>query len=345
MLFSSSKCPLPALVAWCRALKHSLGAGLDPVKVFKQQGKSGPFALRGIAKELAGKLSKGESLEDALEPHRNRFPPLFVELVAVGEQSGRLEETFSELADYYETTLRVQRDFRSQMAYPAIQFIAAVLIISGLIFILGMLGSSMDPLGLGLTGTGGAILFLVVCFGTAGALLAFLKLSANSVQWRARIEGMLLIVPAWGPAMLNFAMHRFCIALRMTLEAALRAEKVLHYSFRATSNSAFMNREPQAIAAIKRGGELRDAIRDSGAPFPDDFHDMIVVGEESGEMSELMEKLARSYLDEAARRLKDAARYTSWAIYGLMCILIIFAIFTIASNAYIKPLNDAAGGM
>lgn len=344
MLFSSSYCPLPALVAWCRTLKHSLGAGLDPIKVFKQQGKSGPMALRGVAKDLAAKLAKGASLEDALEPYRKRFPPLFVELVAVGEQSGRLEETFSELADYYETTLKVQRDFRSQMAYPAIQFVAAVLIISGLIFVLGMLGSRMDPLGIGLTGTGGSILFLVVCFGFVGALLALMKLTANSVQWRARIEGMLLIVPAWGPAMLNFAMHRFCIALRMTLEAALRAEKVLHYSFRATANSAFMTREPEAIDAIKRGGELRDALHASGAPFPHDFHDMIVVGEESGEMSELMEKLARNYLEEASRRLKDAARFTSWIIYGMVCLLIIFAIFSIASAAF-QPYRDAMQGV
>src|SRR5262249_7365325 len=134
MLFSSSKCPLPALVAWCRALKHSIGAGLDPIKIFRQQAKSGPRALRPLAAELSDKLSKGSSLEDALEPHRGRFPPLFIELVAVGEQSGRLEDTFHELAEYYETTLGVQRNFRSQMAYPAIQFIAAVLIISALIF-------------------------------------------------------------------------------------------------------------------------------------------------------------------------------------------------------------------
>lgn len=345
MLFSSSKCPLSALVAWCRALKHSLGAGLDPIKIFKQQAKSGPRALRSLADEIAGKLSKGDSLEDALEPHRDKFPPLFVELVAVGEQSGRLEDTFSELAEYYETTLKVQRDFRSQMALPAIQFVAAVLIISALILILGMLGSALDPLGLGLTGTSGAVTFLVLCFGAVGVVLLFLKFSANSVQWRARIESFLLIVPAWGPAMLNFAMHRFCIALRMTLEAALRTEKVIHYCFRATSNAAFMNREAAAVAIVKKGGEIHEAVAGCGAPFPEEFRDMVEVGEVSGNMSELMEKLARSYLDEATRRLKDAARFTSWLVYAMVAILIIIAIFSIATKAYINPINDMTKGM
>src|SRR4051794_24645293 len=115
MIFSSSKCPLPALVAWCRALKHSIGAGLDPIKIFRQQAKSGPKALRAVAEDVSLNLGKGSSLEDALEPSRDRSPPLFVELIAVGEQTGRLEDTFQELETYYETTLRVQRDFRSQM--------------------------------------------------------------------------------------------------------------------------------------------------------------------------------------------------------------------------------------
>ena len=345
MIFSSSKCPLPALVAWCRTLKHSLGAGLDPIKIFKQQAKSGPRALRPLAAELAGKLAKGSSLEDALEPHRDRFPPLFLELVAVGEQSGRLEDTFSELADYYETTLKVQRDFRSQMAYPAIMFVAAVLIVSALVFVLGVLGSALDPLGLGLTGTSGAVTILVVCFGGAAAALFLLKGAANKVQWKCRIESFLLIVPAWGPAMLNFALHRFCVALRMTLEAALRTEKVIHYSFRATSNSAFINRTGAAIAIVKKGGELNEAIGGCGAPFPEDFRDMIEVGEVSGNMSELMEKLSNSYLEEASRRLKDAARFTSYAIYGMMAVVLVILIFTIATKAYINPINDAAGGM
>src|SRR5262245_19532999 len=103
MLFSSSKCPLPALVAWCRTLHHSIGAGLDPVRIFKQQAKSGPRALRAIAADVAEKLSAGSSLVDAFEPYRGHFPPLFLELVEVGEQTGRLEDTFRELEQYYES--------------------------------------------------------------------------------------------------------------------------------------------------------------------------------------------------------------------------------------------------
>jgi type IV pilus assembly protein PilC len=232
------------------------------------------------------------------------------------------------------------------MMYPAIQFVAAVLIISALIFILGMLASTgqaatVDPLGLGLTGTAGAITFLVVSFGIVGAILLGLKLASNSVRWRAKLEGMLMILPGWGPALLTFALQRFCVALRMCSEAGLRAEKTLYYCFRATSNSAFTSCADRAIEVVKRGDEISEALLTCRAPFPDEFREMIVMGEETGNMSEVMERLSERYREESERRLKSAAQMTSYCIYGLVALLIIIAIFKIAS-IYIGAIGAAA---
>lgn len=347
MLFTSSKCPLPALVAWCRTLYHSLGAGLSPVRIFKQQAKSGPRALRDVSADLAKKLAAGESLEDALEDHRNRFPPLFLELVAVGEQTGRLEDTFAELTEYFESNLGVQRNFRAQMMYPAVQFVAAVLVIAGLIWVLGMLGDSgkavtTDPTGLGLTGGAGAVIFLAVAFGSVGVVLVVLKVAANNVRWRTKLEGMLLRVPVWGPAMLSFALQRFAVALRMCSEAGLRAEQTLRYSFAATSNAAFTTRADRAVEVVKRGRDIGEALAASGAPFTDEFREMILMGEETGNMSEVMERMAVRYREEAERRLKTAAQTTSYGIYGMVAIMIIIAIFKIA-GIYLGAIGAAGG--
>lgn len=341
MLFSSSKCPLPALVTWCRAIKFSISAGLPLVKIFRQQAKSGPRPLRAVAADLADKLAAGESFEDALEPHRDRFPPLFVELVAVGEQTGKLEAAFDELDRYYESSLHTQRKFRSQLAYPAIQFLAAVFIIAGLIFILGFIGGGKMSV-FGLNGAGGAVTFLCLTLGPVLALLMFLKLSADSVRWRAKIEGWLLWLPAWGPALRMFASQRFVVALGMTAEAGLRAEKALTYSFRATANSAFQNGADRAIAVVKRGGEVADAVEASGAPFPPDFHPTVVVAEETGSMTEVCDRLANNYREEGERLLKQASQMTAWAIYACVCIMIVIAIFNIAS-IYLGALSGAAG--
>jgi type II secretory pathway component PulF len=344
MLFSSSKCPLPALVTWCRALRYSLSAGLDPIRIFKQQAKSGPRPLRAVAGEVAGKLAEGESLEDAFEPHSGRFPPLFLQLVAVGEQTGRLEDTFQTLEEYYQTLLSMQRNFRSQITYPIIQFFAAIFVVAFLIWILGMLGSKMDVLGLGLVGTAGALTFLAVMLGFVAVVVVVLKVSAENVKFRSKMEGGLLWVPGWGPAFLAFALMRFGVALRMCAEAGLRAEKTLHYCFQATCNSAFMRGEAHAIAEIKRGGELTDALEASGAPFPPEFREMLLMGEETGNTSEVMERLARRLQEDAERKLKLAAQFTGYAIYAAVALMIIFFIFRIASVAF-GAVGAAAGGL
>lgn len=341
MLFNSSTCPLPALIAWCRALRFSLSAGLDPVKIFKQQAKSGPKPLRALAAEFQQKLANGSSLEDALEPHRDKFPPLFVELVAVGEQTGRLEDTFQELEEYYTASLTTQRNFRAQMMYPGIQYLAAVFIISGLIFVLGMLGSKLDPIGFGLTGSAGAITFLAGGLGFLAAILLVLKLATNNLKFRAKLEGMFLNVPGWGPALLAFAVTRFAVALRMCAEAGLRAELTLHYSFRATCNSRFLAGESRAVAVAKRGGELVTALKESGAPFPRDFIETLMTGEETGNTSEVMERVANQYREDAERKMKYAAQFTGYIIYGLVATMIIFFIFRIAS-VYLGAVNGAA---
>lgn len=340
MLFSSSKCPLPALTAWCRAIRFSLSAGVGPVKLFKQQAKSGPRPLRPISAELAEKLGKGSSMEDALDPHRDTFPPLFVELVAVGEQTGRLEDAFEELERYYETQLSVQRNFRAQITYPVIQFFAAVFVIAFLIFILGALGIKMDPTGLGLTGTAGALTFLGGAFAFVAVIVIVLKMSANNVRFRSKLEAKLLWVPAWGPAFLAFAVMRFAVALRMCAEAGLRAEKTLNYCFRATANARFMSCEENAQNAIKRGGDLVDALKESGAPFPADFREALLVGEETGNTSEVMERLVVHMREDAERKLKAAAQFTGYLIYGLVACMIIYFIFRIAMS-YIGALNAA----
>ncbi|HEY1186270.1 MAG TPA: type II secretion system F family protein [Gemmata sp.] len=344
MLLSSSKCPLPALVEWCRTLRFSLSAGLDPVKIFKQQSKSGPRPLRALAAEFAKKLAKGSSLEDALEPHRDKFPPLFVELIAVGEQTGRLEDTFQELEQYYAATLTTQRNFRAQMMYPAVQFTAAVLVISGLILIIGMLGIKMDPTGLGLSGPTGALTFLLCAAAFVGAIFFVLKAATENLRFRSRLEGMLLNVPGWGPALLAFAVLRFAVALRMCSEAGLRAEKTLHYCFRATCNARFQAGEGRAVAVAKRGGELLEAIDAARAPFPTDFRETLFTGEETGNMSEVMERLADRLREDAERKMKGAAQATGYMIYGMVALMIIFFIFRIAST-YLGALNNAASGM
>jgi type IV pilus assembly protein PilC len=347
MIFSNSRCPVWALVGWCRVLRHGLAAGLDPVKLFRQQSQSGPGVLRPVAARIAQHLEQGDSLADALQEYRDRFPPLFVELIRVGEKTGHLEETFQVLEEYYDQVLSIQRQFRSAMTYPVLMYLAAVGIITLVILILGYLGGqgramTTDPLGLGLSGVSGAVTFAAVALGIPLILLGLLKLAGDNTRWQSQLEAFLLLVPRWGPAFLLLALQRCAVALRMGYQAGLSVPKVVRHALEATSNAAFTRNLSQAVSVVKKGGSLTEALQASGGPFPDEFYEYVQLGEQTGNLPEVMERLSHNYAEEAARQLRSAATATAWAIYLLIALMIILAIFKIAS-IYLNALGQAVG--
>jgi type IV pilus assembly protein PilC len=340
MLFGSKLQPA-ALAQWCRALKHGADIGISPVKTFRQQAKSGPTQGRPLASDLADRLARGESLQDALDPDRDRLPLLFYELTVLGERTGRLTETFAELEHYFEAVVSARKQLYAALTWPAIQYVGAILTVFLMLFVLGLLGGA-DPLGLGLASTGGAFAFLLVMtLFTAGLVWAFFVVR-ESESLRGKIEAAILKVPVLGNCFRTFALHRFSLALYMTNEAGLRADKGLELAFRATANDAY--RRPGQVAAKRvRGGEdIHSALSGCGRHlFPDEFLDGVQVGETSGQLAEVLRKQADRYRDEATRQLKTLAWLAGGAVYAAVGLMLVVLIFKIAMTAYVNPMNDA----
>src|SRR5271166_2499582 len=164
----SRRLPLGALIDLCRSMRYSLNSGLMLRDTMDMLAAKGTRPIRPVAAKICTDLKAGWSLQDALKKQENVFPPLFVALCTVGEESGNLPEVLGELEKYYILRLKLRREFLSQISWPVIQFIAAILIVAGLILILGILPKKdsreepLDPLGMGLIGPEGAIKFLSV---------------------------------------------------------------------------------------------------------------------------------------------------------------------------------------
>ena len=99
----SSRIPLPRLIDLCHVLRHNLDAGLTLVRVFEQQSLRGSEAVRPLATRVAVQLKRGQSLEAALADEKDLLPPLFLTLVAIGEQTGNLPEVLESLESFYRT--------------------------------------------------------------------------------------------------------------------------------------------------------------------------------------------------------------------------------------------------
>ena len=231
------------------------------------------------------------------------------------------------------------------MIYPVFQFGAAVIVIALLILILGLITEGngkpgIDVLGVGLSGTTGAATFLAI-MGTLSAAVFFgFRFVVDNVAYRAHLEGLALRIPAWGSALLQFAMQRFCLALRITHEAGLPAEQSVRFAFRATANAAFLLREEATAGRIKKGNEIAPVLSRSGAPFPEEFLASLTLAEATGQITEVMDRLGANYREEGIRKLKAATQITGYAIYALIGLLIVIAIFRIAS-LYLGMLGAA----
>ena len=114
-----------------------------------------------------------------------------------------------------------------------------------------------------------ALAFMFTAFGIVGGVLLFPQVLRPTTSSGARMEGILMALPGWGPAALSLALQRFCVALRMCIEAGLRA-KTIHYCFRATSNSSFSSREDHPRHREERS-RTTEALLASGAPFRKSF--------------------------------------------------------------------------
>jgi type IV pilus assembly protein PilC len=287
-----------------------------------------------MAGRLSEALQQGSSFSDALDKEPGALPPLFLSMVKVGESTGHMAEIFGELERYYQLELQLRRQFRSQTILPIIQFIAAIAIIAGVIYILGWIASMMGGKPLmtifGLSGAAGALAFLGVVFGTLFSAWTLYFLVARAGRQKAWMDRLLLSVPALGPCLRALAMSRFTLALQLTLDSGLSITKAMKLSFDATGNAFFGARADTVVQSLKNGKTLYQSLRASRI-FDDEFLEMIVSSEEAGSVPEMMRHLAVQYQEETARKMKLLTGVAGGAVWVCVAAFIIWAIFRLAS--------------
>jgi type IV pilus assembly protein PilC len=346
MLFSR-QLPLSNLSDLCRALRHNLAAGLTLRDVFRQMADRGPVALRPIAARIRSDLEGGDSLQAALERHPGVFPTIFLSLAGVGEETGNLPEVFAELEKYFNLQIKLRRQFLAQIAWPVFQLVAAIFVIAGAIFLLGIVNPSgvdvtgkkggFDPFGLGLLGTSGAITFLMLAFGSIGAVAAGYLLLRTVLRQKALVDGLLLRLPVVGPCLHAIAMARFCVALRLTMDTGLSIKRSLRLCLAATGNEAFVARTPVILEAVRSGDDLTTALGKSNL-FTVDFLHILAVAEEGGRVPEVMSHQADHYAEESARRMTVLTWFASAGVWLVVAAFIIIAVFRVF-QFYLDQLN------
>ena len=335
------------LAGLCRSLATPLQAGVDVLKTLSNAAKKSSGRLHRVLEDIVGQIKSGEDLATAFGNHRPYFPDLFCDMLGVAEQTGNLPEVLRELADHYESNLRLWRTFLGQITMPVIQLFAAIMIVAGLIYLMGWIsemvsrqgGKPVDLLGWGLEGTSGALTWLGGWAASFAAIYLVYKLFGASVAGLRLVHQFVMTIPVAGTCMRRFAIARFSWAFYLTQGSGMSIDDSLESSLKATANGAFIAATPYVVDDVNAGSTLTEALCNTRL-FPDEFIHIVDVGETSGTVPETLHRLSSQFEEDARRSLSALSIMAGWLIWLAVAMFIIYLILKLAMF-YVGMLNDA----
>ena len=107
-----------ALVNFCHRVGTAVRTGIDARRLWEMEERHATGATRGAISTIRQHVNAGGTIAEGMQANPGFFPPMFVQMVAVGEQTGQLDEVLRRLAEHYETLARLQRNFWLGVAWP-----------------------------------------------------------------------------------------------------------------------------------------------------------------------------------------------------------------------------------
>jgi len=345
-MFANPQIAWKPLAQFCRRLATALGAGLDVRRVLEREADSGsPWQRRQVA-QVSAAVARGESLAGALATTGQYFPRFFLEMVGVGEQTGKLDHILPKLADYYEYLIKMRRMFLLGIAWPALQLVMAIVVVGVLILALGwvasLTGEETDILGMGLVGVRGFVRYLMLLGLIAAVGLVSYRLLTRGPL--AHTVGQFLIrVPGLGPCLRVNSLSRVAWTLGLAIDSGADARQSLRLALQSTSNDYYSRHVDEVDRRIRQGEEMHVALGATGA-FPAEFLETLAVGEQSGKVSETLLRLADDYQARAKATMTGVTLAATLAVWCVVASVLIYLIFRVA-GFYFGMLDEAMKGL
>jgi type IV pilus assembly protein PilC len=315
----------------------ALEAGIDARTIWARETERAHGQTRQHLATISDAINQGEATTDALELTGDFFPSLFREMVAVGEQTGRLDAVLAQLADHYQNQITLRRNFWSSITWPLVQLGIAVVVVGLLIWVTGILG--VDILGLGIVGDRGLEIYALFLTAVGAALFFLLRAINRGLIWTAPIQRFVLQLPGIGKPLQTVALARLAWSMHVTLDSGMEIRQALRLSLRSTRNARYTDQIPKIVAEISAGNSIHEAFCRAGG-YPFEFLDTLAVGEQSGKIVESMRVLARQYQDRARSALTTLTMMAGWAVWAVIAALLIALIFRVFSF-YLGAIDNA----
>ena len=262
-------------------------------------------AFKKVLQKVYLDIESGVLLSTALGKHPNVFPSFFVNMVGIGEVSGTLDTVMSNMADYYENDRKIKKKVSSAMIYPKLlmAMILVVVIFLCLVVIpqfestIIQLGGEVPTITKIVLGVSKFVQnYFLIIFPSFLFLISLIVLFFKTNKGKHFKDSLMLYLPIISKVEKNLITARFSRAFVILLKSGMTMIDILENLRRRLGNYVYKTKFDFVIEEVKRGKRITTSIEATGL-FPPMLTEMINVGEQSGNMEEVLESTG-SYFDE-----------------------------------------------
>ena len=320
------------IALFTRQLATMMKAGVPLLQAFDitSDGMEKP-AMRDLILKIKNDVAGGTTLADSLKSHPLYFDDLYCSLVSSGEQSGALETLLDRIATYKEKTEALKSKIKKAMNYP-IAVVCIAVIVTGILLIkvvpqfeevfqgFGAELPAFTQMVVGLSEIVQAY-WLYAIAGLIAGIVGLQKLLQRSRSARDKFDRLLLKLPIVGPILDKSAVARFGRTLATTFSAGVPLVDALDSVAGASGNVVFEEATKRIKEDVSTGQQLQFAMRNSGI-FPAMAIQMVAIGEESGALDEMLDKVATFYEDEVDNMVDGLTSLMEPIIMSVLGVLV-----------------------
>jgi type IV pilus assembly protein PilC len=262
--------------------------------------------MTNVLKSVCGDVERGRRLADALASRPAVFDRLYVNLVRAGEEGGVLETVLNRLASYIETSVRLRGKVKSAMVYPAAIIVVAIIVIAFImIFVVPKMSAMFTQAGQQLPALTQFVInvsnFFQHYWYIIIAILILVpmgfKMYYETDSGRKVLDAIFIETPVFGDLIRKSAIARFSRTLSTLLASGVRIIDALEISSATTGNWMIEKALIETKEAVSRGKTLAEPLTKISY-FPNMVTQMISIGEQTGNIDQMLSKVADFYEDE-----------------------------------------------
>lgn len=334
-----ASCRKGELEVFTRQLATMLSAGipmLEALEILADQAESPGFAY--CLDKVVEDIRSGSDLSKALEPHKRVFSHIYVSMIRAGEVSGQIDTILSRLADYLEASAHLRQEIKSAMTYPVISLflvfgIASFLMI-GIVPSFKPVFESLEVELPGLTVMIMDVAFFMkdywyLIFGGIAALVVGIKMAVKTDKGELIKDALILRVPVFGVLFKKVALSRFARTFSTLVKSGVPILGAMEIVSDTSGNRVISGIVDSARESVKNGESLSEPFMQSTV-FPPMVVKMMAIGERSGALDALLEKIAEFYdqqVEAEVNGLTSMIEPIMIAIMGFVVGGIVLAVF------------------